>query len=86
MKASRPKLTAAVKDVAYALNMNPRIQTALNAVGINKAGNVVHQNVEINNTVKTSDRDAGRKASERMERSSNDVTKEIKKALAYGRA
>lgn len=86
LKASRPKLAATVKDVAYALNINPRIQTALNAVGINKAGNVVHQNVEINNTVKTSDREAGRKASERLEKSGDDVTKEIKKALVYGRA
>lgn len=86
MKASKPMLTAAVTDIATALNIRPTIRTAQNVFGVNKAGNTVNQNIEINNTVKTSDKDAGRKAADQMDRSSKDITKEVTKGLAYGRA
>ena len=85
-KASKPMLTAAVTDIATALNIRPTIRTAQNVFGVNKAGNTVNQNIEINNTVKTSDKDVGRKAADQMDRSSKDITKEVTKGLAYGRA
>lgn len=83
--ALKPKLSSLVSDVSLALNIKPSLRTARNAVGVNKAGNTVNQNIEINNTVKTEDKKAGREAAKQLDKSSEDVTKQIAKGLAYGR-
>ena len=83
--ALKPKLSSAVSDISLALNVKPSVQTARNAVGANKGGNTVNQNIEINNTVKTEDSKAGKAAAKQLDKSSEDVTKQIAKGLAYGR-
>ena len=86
LRQAKPKLTVAVSDVAAALKVNPTVQTMQKTVGINKAGNTVNQKVEISNTVTTSDRKSGQKASEMMEKSGEDITDAITKGLQFGRA
>lgn len=67
------------------MNVKPSVQTARNAVGANRGGNTVNQNIEINNTVKTEDSKAGKAAAKQLDKSSEYVTKQIAKGLAYGR-
>jgi metal-dependent amidase/aminoacylase/carboxypeptidase family protein len=86
LKAIKPKLSMAVSDAAVALNVKPSVRTTQNSVGINKAGNTVNQNIEINNTVKTSDSQVGKQAAKQMDKSGRDITKEVQRGLAYGRA
>ena len=84
LRGNRGILAKAVTDVS-ALNIRPSIRTSVNSMGSNKAGNVVNQKVEINNTVQTTDAKAGRAAAKQMEKSGDDVTNQITKGLAYGR-
>lgn len=86
LRQSRPKLSVAVSDVAAALKISPTVQTVQKSVGINKAGNTVNQKVEIQNTVTTSEKKVGQKASEVMEKSGIDVTRAITRGLQFGRA
>ena len=85
LKSSRPQLVAAVRGISSALDIKPTVNTTNTLIGTNKAGNMVHQQIEIHNTVKTSDANAGRTASKQMEKSGQDITKEIAKGLAFGR-
>ena len=85
LRGNRGILAKAVTDVSSALNISPSIRTSVNSMGSNKAGNVVNQKVEINNTVQTTDAKAGRAAAKQMEKSGDDVTNQITKGLAYGR-
>ena len=85
LRGNRGILAKAVTDVSSALNIRPSIRTSVNSMGSNKAGNVVNQKVEINNTVQTTDAKAGRAAAKQMEKSGDDVTNQITKGLAYGR-
>ena len=86
LRAGKPMIAAAAADIATALNIRPVVRTAQNVFGVNKAGNTVNQNININNTVQTTDRNAGKKAAGQMEKSSKDITKEVTRGLAYGRA
>ena len=86
LRAGKPMIAAAAADIATALNIRPAVRTAQNVFGVNKAGNTVNQNININNTVQTTDRNAGKKAAGQMEKSSKDITKEVTRGLAYGRA
>ena len=85
LRGNRGILAKAVTDVSSALNIRPTIRTSVNSMGSNKAGNVINQKVEINNTVQTTDTKAGKAAAKQMEKSGDDVTNQITKGLAYGR-
>ena len=84
LRGNRGILAKAVTDVSSALNIRPTIRTSVNSMGSNKAGNVINQKVEINNTVQTTDTKAGKAAAKQMEKSGDDVTNQITKGLADG--
>ena len=85
LKRSKGKLFRTVVDVSQALDVRPNLQTTANAAGTIRNGNTVNQKVEINNTVHTTDAQAGKAAAKQMDKSSEDVTKKITDGLNYGR-
>lgn len=85
LKGNKGKLLRTALDVSQALDIRPNLQTRANVAGASKNGTVITQNIEVNNTVKTTDAKAGKEASKQMNKSSNDITKQITKGLNYGR-
>lgn len=80
-----PKVKQAARGIADVLNIKPTYQTALNAQGINKAGNMVNQDVKIENTFQVTERSMAGKASNAMKNSTNDISRQLAQGLAYGR-
>lgn len=85
LKGNKGKLLRTALDVSQALDIRPNLQTRANVAGASRNGTVITQNIEVNNTVKTTDAKAGKEASKQMNKSSNDITKQITKGLNYGR-
>lgn len=85
LKGNKGKLLRTALDVSQALDIRPNLQTRANVAGASKNGTVITQNIEVNNTVKTTDAKAGKEASKQMNKSGNDITKQITKGLNYGR-
>ncbi|MGL5433811.1 MAG: tape measure protein [Lachnospiraceae bacterium] len=85
LRANKGKVADAALGIADALNIKPTYKTALNAQGVNKAGNMVSQNVQIDNTFQVSERSMAGKASTAMKNSTDDVSRQLARGLAYGR-
>ena len=85
LKGNKGKLLRTALDVSQALDIRPNLQTRANVAGASRNGTVITQNIEVNNTVKTTDAKAGKEASKQMNKSGNDITKQITKGLNYGR-
>jgi len=85
LRANKGKVANAAMDIADALKIKPTYQTAVNAQGINKAGNTVNQNVEISNKYEVTERSMAGKASKAMNAATTDITKKLAQGLAYGR-
>lgn len=85
LKGNKEKLLRTALDVSQALDIRPNLQTRANVAGASRNGTVITQNIEVNNTVKTTDAKAGKEASKQMNKSGNDITKQITKGLNYGR-
>ena len=85
LKGNKGKLLRTALDVSQALDIRPNLQTRANVAGASRNGTVITQNIEVNNTVKTTDAKAGKEASKQMNKSGNDITKQITKGLNYER-
>ena len=85
LSANKNKVANAAMGIADALNIKPTYQTSLNAQGVNKAGNMVNQDVKIENTFQVTERSMAGKASNVMKSSTNDISRQLAQGLAYGR-
>jgi len=85
LSANKSKVANAAIGIADALNIKPTYHTALNAQGINKSGNMVNQDVRIENTFQVTERSMAGKASNVMKNSTNDISRQLAQGLAYGR-